>query len=158
MMAIWLLSLPKVVSGMRVELRTMRSAFFFRSFSSALCTSLLVSRAKATSFCRLVFILPSAAAMSCVGSRSMWSPSLPRLIFWSATTAGLKSATAAQRIAMSQCGKASVAAWYISSQLSTSMRWIAGEHCKATGPATSVTSAPRCRHSSAMAKPILPVE
>ena len=158
MIVIWLSSVRKVVPALRVEFSTMKSAFFFLRFFSALASSSLVSRAKATMRWRLCFICPRAAAMSWVGARVSTRSSFSRLIFLSATTAGRKSATAAQRMAASQPVNSWVAASYISSQLSTSMRLMSLSHCSATGPAISVTWAPRFLHSSARANPILPDE
>ena len=79
-----------------------------------------------------------------------------------ATAAGRKSATAAHMMMMSAeaaptpaAGSTAVA---ISPALSTSMRRTRGGVGKCTGPATSVTSAPRRAASAASAKPIFPDE
>lgn len=58
----------------------------------------------------LCFICPKAAAMSWVGTSVNSRSSFSRLIFLSATLAGRKSATAAQRMAASDEAKAAVAA------------------------------------------------
>ena len=145
----------------------MKLAFFFLRFFSAFISSSLVSKAKATMRWSSILALPRAAAMSWVGTRRSSKSSFSRLIFLSATLAGRKSATAAQRMAASIFWldvwlslfvslspftslsltpfpvNACTAAWYISSQLSTSMRWMPLLQVSDTGPAIRLTSAPR---------------
>ena len=72
---------------------------------------------------------------------------------------GVKSATAAQRMAALLSEKLFTAAENISSALSTFTTFtFALFICKETGPLTNITSAPLSAHSSAKAYPILPEE
>lgn len=99
-----LVSTAKPAPASLRELSTMKSKFFLCSLAVAFSCSACVSRAKPTRRCPSRFICPSEAAMSCVGFSWMFK-SLPlRLIFSSATSAGVKSATAAQRMAASASG------------------------------------------------------
>ena len=90
------------------ELSTIISRFLVCSLRSALACSSCVSKANPTNS-RSPFVLPNVAAMSVVVVRSMDMPVCPGrfLIFLSAVLLGVKSATAAQRMAMSACSNAS---------------------------------------------------
>ena len=153
-----LVSYPNPAPSSRSELSTMKSRFLRSSLSCALLNSSLVSSANPTIRWSGRFIAPSDAAMSGLGlSVSVISPL--RFILVSDVWAGVKSATAAQSMAASDSGKCSIAASYICCADVTSILFIPGFTVfRLTGPAIRVTSAPRAAHSSASAKPILPVE
>ena len=105
----------------------------------------------AANTCLAVFSLPSSAAMSGLGFRSIEKPSC-LFIFWFATSTGAKSATAAVIMAAWQLVNSLAAASYIClalSTLTTLMLALRGEIL--TGPETRQTVAPRSASSSAMA-------
>ena len=112
MMHIWFSSDWKQVPVFLSEFNTMKSRFLRDSFCFACSASSFVSRAKPTSRCPDFFIFPISAAISCVGLNDIVRLSFPRLILFSATVAGRKSATAAHNIAASHPLNSVVAALF----------------------------------------------
>jgi hypothetical protein len=86
------------------------------------------------------------------------SPEPSFLIFWSAAVAGRQSATAAVATNTSARSTWFCTAASMSRAERTSTRVTPRGVGSATGPATSVTSAPASRAARAIAKPILPLE
>ena len=87
---------------------------------------------KAMSFCPSRFIWPSVWAMSRVGFRRRTRSSVSRLILRSEACAGVKSATAAHKMAASDSGKCAVASRNMSSADSTSIRRMPPAWCRGT--------------------------
>ena len=80
------------------------------------------------------------------------------LIFWSAASAGRKSAGAAAITSASQRSVSGSSAASISSTVFTSIRSTPYGVFSVEGPVTSVTCAPRSRAALAIEKPIRPLE